>query len=133
VRQVVAAKFFFLKAPRSTGSHVRFWVPTLTGLNADEATRVFSERAILRHTHTSIHTRTPTHMPQHPMRHQCCDHGESKAGGQPRNREHYHRATGLFACRKIRCVESRGARYAKVWEIWLFPVLLFRFIACPSI
>jgi len=52
---------FFFKVPKSTGSPVRFWVPTLTGLNTDEAVRVVSKRAILRHTHTSTHTHAHPH------------------------------------------------------------------------
>ena len=42
-------KTFFLKHLGSLGSHIRFWTPTLTGLNTDEAVRVVSERAILQH------------------------------------------------------------------------------------
>jgi len=45
--------FFFLQAPGALGSYVRFWTPTLTGLNADEAAWEVSERAILRFTHTT--------------------------------------------------------------------------------
>ena len=63
-----ARLLFFLKYSGALGSHVRFWTPTLTGLNADEAARKVSKRAIMRfthttHTHTHQHTRT---RPQHP-------------------------------------------------------------------
>ena len=78
------ARFCFLKHPGAPESHVKFWTPTLTGLNTDETVRVVSKHAILRHTHTS------THRSQHPVRHQRCDHGRSNADGQPRSRECYH-------------------------------------------
>jgi len=56
----------FFKPLRSTGSHLRFWTPTLTGLNADEAVREVSERAILRHSHHT-HAHTHSRPPQHPV------------------------------------------------------------------
>ena len=50
--------YVFFKTPGALGSHLRFWTTTLTGLNADEAARVVSKRAILRHSH---HTHAHTH------------------------------------------------------------------------
>jgi hypothetical protein len=59
----------FLKHPGALGSHVRFWAPTLTELNANEAAQVVSKRAIPRLTHiTPTHTRQHTRTrPQHPV------------------------------------------------------------------
>jgi len=49
---------FFWKHPGALGSHVRFWTPTLTGLNTNEAVRVVSKRAILRYSHHHAHKHT---------------------------------------------------------------------------
>ena len=93
---------FFFKAPRSTGESCK-----ILGAHADRTQHrrgcpsSLETRHTKAHAHLHTHARTPTHRPQHPVWHQRCDHGGSNAGGQPRNRERYHRATGSFACSSL--------------------------------